>query len=131
MKKTYKNSLKYKVPTISGCTLLVALALLHGSGLFYVTDLVQNSNSDSLIKQIFPVLFIFPSIELLGLAALSIFTFFMQREGKTVLLFITTMVFVNALLAFYLGAWLPGFLLVLAASLFFFASVQKTNTIAP
>ena len=119
------TSIATKISTIIGCILLIVMALFHGSGIYYATDLIEKSNSASLIKEIFPVLFVHPSIQLLGLAALGLLTLFMKHEARKVLFFIAIMVVLDSLIAFYLGATLPGILLVISSSCFGLGGVKN------
>ena len=114
-----------KISTIIGCILLILMALFHGSGIYYVTDLIEQSNSESFVKEIFPILFAHPSIQLLGLAGLGILTFFMRHETGKVLFFIAIMVVTDSFLAFYLGATIPGILLVFSSFCFGLGGVKK------
>ncbi|BFP39962.1 hypothetical protein FGF1_08070 [Flavobacteriaceae bacterium GF1] len=104
-----------KASTVFSCTLLMGMALFHGSGLHYVNELMQQSNSKPFLIDIFPVLFAHPSIHLLGLAGFGLLTLFMKHEIKKVLFFTSLLVCIDALLAFYLGAVVPGVLLVFSA----------------
>jgi hypothetical protein len=111
--------------TITGCTLLLIMAFLHGSGIVYVNNLMQESNAEDFLKEIFPVLFANPSIQLFGLAILGILTLFMKHEKQKILGFIFAFVCVDAGLAFYLSATIPGILLLFAALTFGFAGLKQ------
>ena len=114
-----------KISTIIGCILLIVMAIFHGSGIYYVTDLIQQSNSESFVKEIFPILFAHPSIQLLGLAGLGILTLFMRHETGKILFFIAIMVLIDSFLAFYLGATIPGILLIFSSFSFGLGGVKK------
>lgn len=114
-----------KTSTIIGCTLLIIMALFHGSGIFYVTDLIQQSDTEPFIKEIFPILFAHPSIQLLGLAGLGIVTLFMKYEIDKILVFIAILVFIDSILAFLLGATIPGVLLVFSSSAFVLGGIKS------
>ncbi|PRX56445.1 hypothetical protein [Flagellimonas meridianipacifica] len=116
-----------KTSTIIGCTLLIIMALFHGSGFFYVTDVIQKSNSEPFIKKIFPILFAHPSIQLFGLAGLGVLTLFMKHEIEKILFFIAILVFIDSLLAFFLGAVIPGILLVFSSSVFVFGGIKRVK----
>ncbi|MEM9078241.1 MAG: hypothetical protein AAGC43_14455 [Bacteroidota bacterium] len=104
-----------RIATITGCILLIVMALFHSSGIYYITELVQKSNTEPFLKEILPVLFLHPSIQLFGLAMLGILTLFMKYEFQKILGFIVILVLIDSFLAFYLGAILPGVLLALSA----------------
>lgn len=114
-----------KISTIIGCILLIVMSLFHGSGIYYVTDLIEQSNSESFVKEIFPILFAHPSIQLLGLAGLGILTLFMRYEAGKIRFFIAIMVLIDSLLAFYLGATIPGILLIFTSVSFGLGGVKK------
>lgn len=107
-----------KIAHIIGILLLTALGIFHGSGIIYVTEIIAQSNTEDFIKEIFPVLFAHPSFHLLGLAALGVLTLSMKHEARKIKLFISAFVMVDSLFAFYLGALIPGIVLLLTASLF-------------
>lgn len=107
-----------KIATIIGSTLLVIMAIFHISGIGYVSNLVQQSNTEPIVKTIFPVLFAHPSVQLFGLAGSGIWTLFSGKGIKNSLLFIAVMVCIDAAFAFYLGAAVPGILLMFAVITF-------------
>lgn len=119
------NSKNSKVATIVGSVLLIVMALFHGSGINYVSDLMQQSNTASFLKEMTPILFAHPSIHLLGLSMLGIMTMNMGKEIRKVLYAIIALIVVDALVAFYLGAMIPGALLLVAAICFLIDGVQK------
>ncbi|MEO1051767.1 MAG: hypothetical protein AAFX87_14150 [Bacteroidota bacterium] len=121
------HSKLFKTLCIIGSSLLIIMAGLHGSGTTYLTEKINQSNASSLIKEVFPVLFVLPSIELLGLAAFSLLTLTMKSEVEKVLALIVILIVVNAALAFYLGALIPGLLIVGAASCFAFAGWERSK----
>ncbi len=87
---------------------------------------MQQSNAEPLIVEIFPVLFAHPSIQLFGLAGLGILTLFMKHEIGKILFFISIMVCIDALLAFFLGAAIPGVLLLVSSFVFGLAGIKKS-----
>ncbi|WP_299531229.1 hypothetical protein [Ulvibacterium sp.] len=113
-----------RISTILGCALLVIMALFHGSGINYISDLMQQSDAEPFLKEIFPVLFAHPSLQLFGLAGLGIVTLFMKQEIGKILCFIAIMVCVDSLLAFSLGAIIPGILLIIASLLFVLGAIK-------
>ena len=119
------GSKKSKAATVIGSVFLIIMALFHGSGINYVTDIVRQSNSESLIKEIFPVLFAHPSVHLLGLAALGIVSLYMGQDAKKVLLAISSLVVIDAFIAFYMSASIPGVLLLVSAFCFFLGGIQR------
>jgi len=122
---TIAKSKTVKILSISGSSLLLIMALLHGSGLVYVSSAIAESNAEDFLKDIVPVLFAHPSIHLIGLAAFGILTLFLSHEGKKVLWLLAVPVIIDAALAFYLGGIVPGILLTIAALCFFCAGFVK------
>jgi|GEM_PF-3052295 len=114
-----------RISTIIGCSLLVLMGLFHGSGIHYVSGLVQQSNAEPFIKDIFPILFAHPTVQLLGLAGLGIVTLFMKQEIGKILFFVAVLVGIDALLAFFLGATIPGILLILSSLLFVLGGMKS------
>ena len=105
--------------------LLIVMATFHGSGLFFITEKINASNLSDSIKSIFPVLFVLPSIELIGLGALC-FLAPMLNGGRTHLVYyiVFCLVLLNATLAFYLKAWIPGIVLFFTSLLIFATGLQ-------
>ena len=114
-----------KGSTIVGCSLLTIMAVFHLSGIQYINGLIQQSNSRSFVKEIFPILFVHPSIQLLGLAGLGMLTLFMRYESGKILVFIAIMVLLDSFLAFHLGAILPGILLIFTSIIFLLGGIKK------
>jgi len=121
MAKTRKKSKTFRILCLAGSILLFTMAIFHGSGFSYVQDTINESNSEGFLKEIVPILFAHPSIHLIGLAAFGILTLFLDNEMKKILIVLSSLVFIDALLAFYLGGTIPGILLSLAALCFIIA----------
>ena len=119
------KSKTHKISTLIGCSLLTIMALFHGSGILYISNLVQKSDITPFVKEIFPILFAHPSIQLLGLSGLGVLTLFMKHEIEKITFFIALMVFINAMLAFYLGATIPGVLLIFSSLIFTIGGINK------
>lgn len=110
-----------KVLCIIASSLLVFIALFHASGIGYITEIVQKSDLSTFIKDIFPVLFIIPTLQLLALAAFGILVTKMKTQTNTILLLLSLFVLIDALLAFYLNAWIPALILVLPGIMYLLA----------
>ncbi|MTB51155.1 hypothetical protein [Lewinella sp. W8] len=113
--------------TYLGSGLLVIMALFHGSGLGYVSGLMASSNAPDFLKDIFGPLFAHASFHLLSLAAFGILSLFLGEGRKKVLQLLAVLIFLDAILGFYLGGIIPGGLLSLAAGIFLLAS-RKAGT---
>ena len=103
------------------------MALIHGSGTVYVSEIVEQSDIESFIKEIFPVLFVHPSIHLTGLAALALLSLFMKNEAEKILFYIAVFVIMDAVLAFYLGAIIPGIIAVVSSLMFVFSGSKYSK----
>ncbi|SHG28401.1 hypothetical protein [Flagellimonas flava] len=115
-----------KPSTIIGSVLLILIALFHGSGIGYVTNLMVKSNAEPFLKEIFPILFILPTLQLLGLAIFGLLTLGMQHEVKKILFLIAILVIVNSILALYLGAIVPSVLLFFSSFAFTVGGIKTT-----
>jgi hypothetical protein len=121
------NSKKSRLFTLIGCVLLFAMGLFHASGTIYISEIVEQSNLKSFVKEIFPVLFVHASLHLFSLAALAGLSLFMVKEAKKILFFIAALVSIDAILAFYLGAIVPGIIAISSAIVFVFAAMRPSS----
>ncbi len=110
-----------KILCITGSALLLVMAGFHGSGYFYVRDRILASDADDFLKDILPVLFAHPSIHLIGLSAFGILSIFMTQPVRLLLFLLALVILADAVLAFSLGGYLPGAMLVAAALCFVIA----------
>lgn len=122
-----KKSLTYKVLCITGSVFLAAMGIFHGSGLVYVTEIMNASNAEDFLKSVIPVLFIHPSLHLLVMAVFGILALFFNETQKMLWL-LSALIFVDAGLSFYLSAWLPGILVLAAGTCFLRASTIRRAT---
>jgi hypothetical protein len=125
MESQKKTSKVFKVLCIVGSSLLLVMGIFHGSGFFYVKELITQSNAEGFLKDIVPVLFAHPSIHLIGLAAFGILAISLGKESKKVLWLLSILIIIDALLAFYLGGLIPGVLLLAAALCFIIAGYRQ------
>ncbi|MEM9884762.1 MAG: hypothetical protein AAF849_02650 [Bacteroidota bacterium] len=100
------------------------MAIFHGSGFTYIKGLTLESNIEDFLQQIIPVLFIHPSFHLLALVAFGILAVFSGAAARNMLFLIAILVFVDAILGFYLGGMIPGISLSSASLLFALAAWQ-------
>lgn len=107
-----------KVFCLIGSGLLLLMAIFHGSGFFYIREEIEKSNTDEFLKEIIPTLFAHPSIHLLGLAAFGIIAMVLKQDAHKIAWIVAAMISIDAVLAFYLGGIIPGFLLATAAICF-------------
>ena len=112
-----RNSVS-KYLCITGSILLLVMAIFHGSGINYVNSLVQESDVSDLIKRIFHVLFILPTIQLIGFAIFGIVASFMKHQANRILVPLASLVLIDAFLGFYLGAVVPGIILMIPSVIF-------------
>ncbi|MEO1715177.1 MAG: hypothetical protein AAFU60_17755 [Bacteroidota bacterium] len=112
----------FRILGLSGTILLLIMAVFHGSGLPYVNEIMMESNAASFLKDIFPILFVQPSLHLLTLAAFAGLGVFFIPDGRRVLKLTALAILVDAILALVLQAWIPAGMLVLAAGLLMVAT---------
>jgi uncharacterized membrane protein len=115
---------------ILGSLFLLLIGAFHGTGFFYVSEAIEKSNAESFLKKIVPVLFAHPSIHLIGLSALGVLALFLKQDRGKLLWSLALLVLIDALLAFYLGGWIPGILLTVAALCFVFSGYKSNPQIA-
>ncbi len=125
MENTLKSTKWIKVLHLTASTLLLLMAGFHASGTQYVSGVMLESNASPFLKEIFPVLFILPSLHLLGLAVLGIWALQFGNARRKIAWFIAASVMITTLLAFYLGAILPGGILLTTFLIFTIAAVKK------
>lgn len=124
-----KNATKAsKILCITGSTLLLILGAFHGSGFFYVSEAIEKSNAEAFLKEIVPVLFAHPSIHLIGLSAFGILALFLKQDLRKLTWLLAVLIILDALLAFYLGGMIPGFLLLAAAICFIVAGLRDQSS---
>ena len=97
--------------------MLVSIAGLHASGIGYVAAAVAGSELPEFLKRVLPPLYLYPSILLLVLAAVVIFSLWHPRGRSFALYTVSAMVALNAALGFILGGIVPGGVLLLVAVL--------------
>jgi hypothetical protein len=110
--------LRKKAILYTGNVLLLIMAAFHGSGVIYVTNLMNDSDAKGFLKDIFPVLFMHPSLHLLILAIFGIVAIKMPQEGYRIFRVLMVAILIDAALGFYLGGIVPGILLTLSAACF-------------
>ena len=122
MSESNKKSRTSKILILVGSILLVVMAIFHGSGIFYVSDLVNKSNTDEFLREIIPVLFAHPSIHLIGLSALGFVSLYLKQDAKKILYLLTILVLIDTVLAFLIGGPIPGIILTVPVLCFSFAT---------
>ena len=118
-----KQSKTFLLLICMGSFLLLYMGGFHGSGLGYVTEKMVSSNASDFLKDIFPVLFVHPSIHMVSLAALGFLSLFLKADGKKILWLVAVLVIIDSCLAFFLGGILPGILLALSAFAYIYAGI--------
>ncbi len=112
---------KIKTSCIAASIFLLIVGIFHGSGINYVNNLVQQSNVSSLVKNIFPILFLLPSVQLIGLGVIGILTV-RRKPNYAILLTLSIWVLVNSIFAFWLKAIIPGIILLVPSLIFMIAA---------
>jgi len=109
---------KSKILCLIGSSILFIIAVFHGSGFNYVNSLVLSSDVPDFIKEVFPVLFILPSLQLLGLATFGFIAPYLKDTVHKILIPLSIFILADAALAIYLDALIPALVLALSACLF-------------
>ena len=102
---------------VIGCVLLPVIGVFHGSGINYVNGIVQESDVSQLIKSIFPVLFLFPTFQLIGMGAIG-FLAVKKKTNHGILLTLSILILIYSILAFILNAVIPGLILLVPSAVF-------------
>ncbi len=124
MTEIKKKTIASNILCISGSTLLLIMALFHGSGFAYVSEAIISSNAEEFLKDIVPILFAHPSIHLISLSAFGILIIFLDHHYKKISTLLSVIIMIDAGLAFYLGGIIPGALLTIAAACFILVSLE-------
>lgn len=124
IKKISKNS---KIFCLIGSSFLLIMGAFHSSGFFFVSEAISKSNAEDFLKEIVPTLFAHPSIHLFGLAALGVLALFLTQDFRKLTWAIAILVFVDAVLGFYLGGPIPGVLLTIASLCFLIAGYKNDH----
>lgn len=122
-----------KIFCLIGSTLLLIMGAFHGSGFFYISEAIEKSNAEGFLKDIVPALFAHPSIHLISLSAFGILALLLKQDLRKLTWLLAVVILLDALLGFYLGGMIPGFLLLAAAICFVVAGLkdQPTSNIQP
>jgi len=116
----------FKTLCTAASILLIIIGIFHGSGINYINGLVQESDVSQLVKNIFPVLFILPSLELIGLGIIAFFAV-KQPTNHNILLTLSILILIDSILAFWLNAIIPGLILLTPSLIFLLAAWSKNN----
>ncbi len=125
MEESVSNGRGLKFLIIAGSALLDFMGIFHSTGILFISKVVNKSNAEDFIKEIFPVLFLVPSIHLFGLAAFAMATLFIKKGRRTILVITSILIALNMFAAFYLGAVIPGIVLLLSGTCLILAALRK------
>ena len=106
-----------KISCTVASILLLVIGLFHASGIAYINEMVQTSNVAELVKNIFPVLFIAPSTQLIGLGVIGLFAI-KAHPNYHILFTLAALVLFNAIFAFWLNALIPGVVLMIPSVIY-------------
>lgn len=115
-----------KISCALASVLLLLIGLFHGSGINYLSGEVQASNVSQLVKSIFPVLFISPSIQLIGISIIGILAV-NEHSGYRILFTLSILVLINAVFAFWMNAIIPGVVLLTPSLIYLVAAWSIKN----
>ena len=109
---------KSVVLTGLGSLMLMGIAALHASGYVFVAQGIAESDLAPFFKDVLPILFLYPSAVLPGVALFAILAVTRSGGARFTLTAVALFVFAHAFLGFALGGWIPGGVLTLATALF-------------
>lgn len=119
-----------KKSTKTSCTiasiLLLIIGLFHGSGINFINGLVQESDVSQLVKNVFPVLFISPSIQLIGIGVIGLFAV-NENVNYKILFTLSVLVLMDVIFAFWLDALIAGIILLIPAAIYLVAAWSSKN----
>ncbi|MEM6830533.1 MAG: hypothetical protein AAF551_08440 [Bacteroidota bacterium] len=119
-----------KKSTKTSCTiasiLLLIIGLFHGSGINFINGLVQESDVSQLVKNVFPVLFISPSIQLIGIGVIGLFAV-NENVNYKILFTLSVLVLMDVIFAFWLDALIPGIVLLIPSAIYLVAAWSSKN----
>lgn len=113
-----------KILGLIASSILLLIGILHGSGIDFINNLVQSSNVSAIVKRIFPVLYILPSIQLIGFAVFGIIATYMIKQANKIFIALSILILMDSLLAFYLHAIAAGLILIIPACLFIYLAYR-------
>lgn len=117
-----------KILCTAASILLLIIGIFHGSGINYINGLVQNSDVSQLVKNVFPILFILPSFQLIGLGTIGLFAI-KKPINCNILLTLSVLVMIDSIFAFWLNAIIPGFILLAPSLIYLVAAWSSKNII--
>lgn len=108
-----------------GVLFILAIAALHASGFNQFTAEMNESNASAFLKDMFPVLYVMPSLFLLTLAAFGALALYSQRSRRAICLILAPAVIAAGALALLLGEWVPLVVMTLGGGLFAIAGLTS------
>ena len=107
-----------------GVLFVLAIAGLHASGFERFTDQMNQTDASSMLKDMFPVLYLMPSLYLAALAAFGILAMVDRRSRRSICVILAPAVLLAGALALLLGEWLPLVVMGVGGGLFAFAALK-------
>jgi len=111
-----------------GIVFVLAIAALHGSGYGYLTEQMNQTNASDFLKEIFPVLFIMPSLYLSLLAAFGVLAIAKPQARRMICFMLAPAVMIAGALALMLGEWLPLIVMMAGGGVFLAAALTAPST---
>ncbi|WOE76435.1 hypothetical protein [Alterisphingorhabdus coralli] len=109
-----------------GIVFVLAIAALHISGFGEFTSQMNASNASDFLKDMFPILYIMPSLYLCALAIFGMLALAMPAMRKPICLILSVAVFSCGALALLLNEWIPVVVMGAGALLFLAAAFTTT-----
>jgi hypothetical protein len=103
--------------TIIGSVMHLAMAALHASGYSYITKSLTESDVSDFLKDILPILFLYPSVVMVALVIFALSSL-RKKEAAFIFAAISLALLINTVPGFILGGLILGGVLLFATGLF-------------
>ena len=110
-----------------GVLFVLAIAILHATGFERFTNEMNQTDASTMMKDMFPVLYLMPSLYLAALAAFGVLAMLDRRSRRSICLILAPAVLLAGALALLLGEWLPLVVMGVGAGFFALAALMKTQ----
>ena len=110
-----------------GVAFLLAMAALHGSGFGHFTAQMTESDASAMLKDMFPILYLMPSLYLAVLSAFGILGVVAPRARRPICLILAVATLAAGALALLLAEWVQLLVMAFGAGLF----VLSALTVGP
>ncbi len=106
-----------------GIIFVLVIAALHASGFSHYTNQMNETNASVFLKDMFPILYVIPSLYLIILAAFGALAIFLKKARRSICLILAPAVLAAGALALMLGEWVPLVVMGCGGGLFLAAAL--------